>query len=426
MGDIPIVQGVEEFKHEILQNIFTVLKSIRYTPAEFSMTSDPSIDLGDMLTLKDVNSTNDSILTLVTSCTWSYHSTQKIKSDGGNTKLQGVSSSEDKQLSDMELRVESKKIVVHTFTNSSKIEVGDLKEEKLIVINYATVEDTKPIFMATIPLEMSLDGYVEFYIYVDGILDENGILTEYLNKGKHFVTFTRYFVDKADKRHTVTVTAKTVYVESDSRVSKANVATIFNYIAAAQADREKQSSTGEHTDSGTTTLDPIEYEVVPVDTTPPRAAIAKNDIKAVLYAQGLAGTQKWDGTINCNETILPIGVSGVGVIPMDESVTAELVPVAGNALHDVVSPVAVSGLSVLGISEAITMNEVVVNYLFNTTKRQKYSYNSKYVTDDDKFSLRTEYTFESTEQTIDSGRMCAVSIDVSDLASVQSIEVGVE
>ena len=64
--------------------------------------------------------------------------------------------------------------------------------------------------MATIPLEMSLDGYVEFYIYVDGILDENGILTEYLNKGKHFVTFTRYFVDKADKRHTVTVTAKTV------------------------------------------------------------------------------------------------------------------------------------------------------------------------------------------------------------------------
>lgn len=426
MGDIPIVQGVEEFKHEILQNIFTVLKSIRYTPSEFSMTSDPSIDLGDMLTLKDVNATNDSILTLVTSCTWSYHSTQKIKSDGGNTKLQGVSSSEDKQLSDMELRVESKKIVVHTFTNSSKIEVGDLKEEKLIVINYATVEDTKPIFMATIPLEMSLDGYVEFYIYVDGILDENGILTEYLNKGKHFVTFTRYFVDKADKRHTVTVTAKTVYVESDSRVSKANVATIFNYIAAAQADREKQSSTGEDTDSGTTTLDPIEYEVVPVDITPPRAAIAKNDIKAVLYAQGLAGTQKWDGTINCNETILPIGVSGVGVIPMDESVTAELVPVAGNALHDVVSPVAVSGLSVLGISEAITMNEVVANYLFNTTKRQKYSYNSKYVTDDDKFSLRTEYTFESTEQTIDSGRMCAVPIDVSDLASVQSIEVGVE
>ena len=145
-----------------------------------------------------------------------------------------------------------------------------------------------------------------------------------------------------------------------------------------------------------------------------------------MYAQGLAGTQKWDGTINCNETILPIGVSGVGVIPMDESVTAELVPVAGNALHDVISPIAVSGLSVLGISEAITMNEVVVNYLFNTTKRQKYSYNSKYVTDDDKFSLRTEYTFESTEQEIDTGRMCAVSVDVSDLASVQSVEVEVE
>ena len=207
MGDIPIVQGLEETKHEILQNILAVLKNIRYTPSEFYMTTDPSIDLGDMLCLKDVNATTDAVNTLVTSFTWNYHSTQKIKSEGGNTKLQGVSSSEDKQLADMEIKVESKKIVVHTFTNSAKITVDDTKEVNLIVINYATVEDTKPIFVATIPLEMSLDGYVEFYIYIDGIIDENGVLTKYLEKGKHFVTLSRYFVDKADKRHTVTVTA---------------------------------------------------------------------------------------------------------------------------------------------------------------------------------------------------------------------------
>lgn len=405
MGDIPIVQGMEETKHEILQNILAVLKDIRYTPSEFSVTTDPSIDLGDMLCLKDVNATTDSVNTLVTSFTWNYHSTQKIKSEGGNTKLQGVSSSEDKQLADMEIKVESKKIVVHTFTNSSKITVDDTKEVNLIVINYATVEDTKPIFVATIPLEMSLDGYVEFYVYIDGIIDENGVLTKYLAKGKHFVTLCRYFIDKAEKRHTVTVTAKTVYTESHARVSEANIATIFNYINAAQADRESQNSTT----TDTTTLSPIEYDVVPVDTTPPKATIIKNDIKAVLYAQGLAGTSKWDGTINIDESFGAVTFSEFQIAGFNADVSIDSKTPVANVFAEVFSQMPLYDIQIQGFNASCGVNDVVTNYTFNTGKKAVYLYDSSCVKADDKFMLNTE----SGEETPQSQTVISNAIDLT-------------
>lgn len=394
MGDIPIVQGMEETKHEILQSILAVLKNIRYTPSEFSMLGNPSIDLGDTLCLKDVNFTTDSVNTLVTSFTWNYHKAEKIKSDGANTKLQGVSSSEDKQLTDLGLRVDSKKLVVHTFTNSSKIEVGDTAEKPLIVINYATVEDTKPIFMATIPLEMTLDGYIEFFVYIDGILDENGVITEYFEKGKHFVTISRYFIDKANKRHTVTVAAKTVYVESDNRVTQANVATIFNYITAAQADRENQSSS----ESGAV-QQPIQYDVVPVNTTPPAATIQKNDIRAVLYAQGLAGTSKWDGTLNIEEPIEVIPINTIGVSGIIENVIAGVEIPTAATFTEVIGAIPINTVQISGIEISGGVNEVVTNYTFNTDKKNLYSYDADYVNADGKFMLNQEIE-TVTSQTI--------------------------
>ena len=38
---------------------------------------------------------------------------------------------------------------------------------------------------------------------------------------------------------------------------------------------------------------------------------------------------------------------------------------------------------------------------------------------------KTEYKYTSTEQTIDSGRMCAVSIDTTPFVSVESVVIGI-
>ena len=71
------------------------------------------------------------------------------------------------------------------------------------------------------------------------------------------------------------------------------------------------------------------------------------------------------------------------------------------------------------------VNEIVINYIFETAKNKLYEYNTTYVSSEEKFALNTSYTFTSEEQIIDSGTMCAVTIDTSKFASVQSIEVGV-
>ncbi len=423
LGDIPVVQGLEETKHEILANILNVLKEIRYTPSDISMVGDPSLDLGDMLSIMDANSTADSLNTLVTSVTWKYHAAMKIKSDGGNTKLQGVSSHEDKQLSNMELSIETKNVVAHTFANSSKISIDNAGEATLIVINYATVDEAKPVFIATIPLEMTLDGYIEFYIYIDGIIDENGVLSKYLERGKHFVTLSRYFVNKANERHTVTVTARTAYVESDNRKNQADTATILNFISASQADREEEKTIDMAT--GTFALTPVVYDIVPVDTTPPKATIIKNDIKAVLYAQGLAGTSKWDGTITIDEFFAKFGFDDIQIVPFNGVVSIESKVPQANIFAEVIAPITFEAIQIKGFKESVGVNEIVVNYTFETGKKNVYEYNNKYVKADDKFMLNTDYVYQSVEQTIDSGKMCVVSIDTLQFNSVDSIILGV-
>ena len=123
MGDIPIVQGLEEFKHEVLQNILTVIRGIRYVPSDFKMSPDPSIDLGDGLTLERVNNTSESVFILVTGYTWSYHKEQSITSNGTDALLPNVSDSSKKQMDSIQSQIQAKSLVVKTYINPKDIEI---------------------------------------------------------------------------------------------------------------------------------------------------------------------------------------------------------------------------------------------------------------------------------------------------------------
>ena len=82
-----------------------------------------------------------------------------------------------------------------------------------------------------------------------------------------------------------------------------------------------------------------------------------------------------------------------------------------------------SNLQISGITDTLSMDEVITSYTLDTDKADLYEYDKELISNNGKFAMKTEFLFTSSEQAIDSGKMCSVKIDTSKFASVQSIEL---
>lgn len=281
IGDVSIFLGEDTTKNSIMDNLLGVVKRIDYIPLTYEGISDPSLDVGDTLELINISNTDYSARTLLLSYDWTYHGTQKITSYGLDPLAAGVVSKDAKILSKIESQLSSKSLVVKTYTNSRKLSISGSREQEVLLINFATTESTTVMLMLTIPFEASLDGTVVLNTYMDGVLDETAMVSEYVDRGSHVITVSNYFPMKANGRATLKVGMSVEYTESAIREHDAKIVSILNYI-----------DTGELPD------------FVP-DTTVPTITIKKSAIKGLLFAQGMAGAGQWDGTINAVDYLSP-------------------------------------------------------------------------------------------------------------------------
>ena len=70
----------------------------------------------------------------------------------------------------------------------------------------------------------------------------------------------------------------------------------------------------------------------------------------------------------------------------------------------------------------MSIGEVIKDYKFNTYKASAYEYDKYITTNNDMFALKTIYTSESTEETIDRGKLSVVAIDYTGL-TVESVVI---
>lgn len=397
MGDIPIVYGTEVVKKEMLQNILSVLKEIRYVPTDFSIPGDPSIELGDMITLEKVNSTEQSVNTIVTSFTWTYHSGHKIKSSGDNTRLYGVKTKEQKEIDYIESMVSEKDIITHSYTNASQIVLNSEKEKEIISFKYAATKDTRTVFIATVPFVMDRDGYIVINYYLDGLLLENDTLRQYVDIGAHFITISNNLAIEQNTRAELSVRAKTEYMESDLRQHSAKISSILDYI-----------STGTYTEQA-------------VDTTAPGATIAKQAIKAVLYAQGLSGVKEWDGTITILEDMHRLQLAPLGIRTFAEHATAEMQIPIGGIVTQAIGSLQLDPLVLRGFTEEIGSGEIIEFVV--TQQKVEFAGTDYTETVDGVTKLRTEYVVESVTEEIDEGYMSSVEIVTDGYQSVESVVI---
>ena len=327
LGDVPIVQGLEGIKREILESMFEVVKGVDYTPYSVDYNGNPAIDLGDMVLIENINGTSEDIRSIVTHFEWNYRNKSTIKAVGGNPKITAVKDNSNKQLDNLEASINEKELVVHSYTNASALTIG-AEEQTIITFNFATVADTHPVFLATVPLTMDRDGNLVLRYYLDGVSGD--VLREYLQRGEHFVTLSNHFAVEKDKRIMLQVTAATEYHDSDTRRQAAAITALENF-----------AETGE-------------YAPVETDKSIPAAGIARGTIRAVLYAQGMAGAAAWDGTITVSEAVAEMGLPMLPMAGMAAVPRVSHVPLKRQGISAPVPAMELRGLALPGISAGVS------------------------------------------------------------------------
>ena len=406
MGDIPILRGLPETKKKVLENVDKVLKDVKYTPFELETLGNPAIDLGDYIENVAVGKEGKTYLSPVTYSYWTYRGKHKLRAVGGNPKLAGVNNKQSKQLSSLESEINARNVIVKEYRNADDITFNSTKKE-IASINYAATENSKPIMLLSVRLTIDLDGILVLQFCTDGAADDTRTYRKYLERGEHFVTVAEIYNTDNNERHTISVMASMEYFESDSRKQDADIQTSKNFLEALK-------TTGA-TVSNNIVVFPA-YAVAEINTAVANAIIKKGESVAILYGQGIAGEGKWDGTINFAENI-NITVAFKGGLTFNNSNIVEDIktvlqyPAGGTFAETLPSVPFTGGLRFGKLNAYANVGEVIKDYEFNTDKASLYTYDKYVTTNNDMFALQTIYNYESTEQAIDSGKMCSVAID---------------
>ena len=298
MGDIPIIQGVEEFKETVLDAVWQQLQEINYTPCEIESIGNPAVDLGDLVSVEEIGKDNVEIRAYITYYDWQYRGKCKLKSAGGNPKLSSAKSKVSKQLIGMENDIGQKDVVVHTYTNAKSYQITT-RETEIAAINYALSGDAKSVFVMTIQVNMESDGYLGLRYTKNFIEVPDTANLTYLHKGHNVVSVMLYLSDKENTRNTFRVLAYTEYVESEERILKAEIEAVKNYAESLEKGTPK-------------------YVEADINKTIPKGMISVYGVRCALYGQGLASSDRWDGTISASDDAPYIKVLPLDILPCND------------------------------------------------------------------------------------------------------------
>ena len=404
LGDIPIVGGTADSKNATIDAMLETISQIAYVPATLYISSNLAYELGDMITCENVNNTTHSVNTYVMAYKYNYRKKETINCYGDNPLLQNIKSKNDKQYSSMESQISSKDMVIVNATNPNDITIGQ-ELKGIVTLNFSVNTDCRPICIFTIPFNIDVDGYVEFSLYNGLVAMENATYKGYYEKGEHFATFMYLDDMKKDERRSLRALAK-CYADTTSaiRVQDAKIRTLESKVNALIDT------------TVATTADEA------VDTTEPIITIKALGVKAIAYTQGINGKGEWDGTLEFKDLFnadIPL-ISNMSVITFGDSVaTGTQIPTPAS-ITELFGEIALNGaMSVIGFTDSVSTAHIITKYVFDTNNGE---YNNDYVTADGAYIMKTEYKYTSTEQTIDSGKMCSVAIDYTGL-TVESVVI---
>ena len=296
LGDIPIIEGTPAQKQAILDNIFEEIEDIEFTPATISMVGDPSIEPGDMITVKDRDGYDKNIL--LTSVTFNWRKECEILSEGSNPALGNVTTLEKRIKKSETTSNKNNQVVTTTYVNSGEITVGAEEPETITSLRFITNKSLTAIFGAEIPVYASGDGYVTID-YLDGGIQGDSVRAR-VHAGYNLITLVNHLY----------------YDEGRVVLLKLNAQT-------------------EGISSGTA----------------PTITIDQNTIRSYIFAQGIETEAPWDGIISIEESVEYID-SILEVYGLTEGISVTMYTPTTAGLSDIVAAIG-SELNIIPISDTV-------------------------------------------------------------------------
>lgn len=421
--------GLEEVLQARVDNLRLMLEQIYYTPSEFSIPSDPSIDCGDMVTLYTDDGEVNSI---ITSYVWKYHGTMKVESDGVNPYLQTSDANNSRQLQSLKQEIDAAKVIYYPFKNTAKVKLSS-ELQKVASVVFTTVADTSIVFQGTFQVNVEVDDIEEeqnISVTVPTIEQDEEVIVP---------------ITETDASGTETVVEKTLYtyklgekiLDFPIKCHKRDFANLYIHYSYDNID-QKIEYVGSLNHGGHVLSLYYPVNKVAIDTTHTfeiwmsvgngNATIDEGMFIGAVSGQGLAATSQWNGVLEIEEFLERIAISTVDV----RKFTTEELAVRPNStkradgFSDTLTRVSIIPMAVRGLTEqfgseniadqiAIIIRQQTVRFDFATAKYVKVV--------DNVASLNTEYVFNSELAEIDTGKMYAIAVENTGYASVERLEV---
>lgn len=358
----------EETQTAILESLLAELTAIQYVPASATTYSDPSIELGDMITYRQADGT--AIHSLVTNMAFKHGSGQTLKGVGKNPRLSSAKSKSDRQLEKLSGQVGMKDIIFYSFINTKEHSIGTGRTE-VINIDFTSRDGTMVEFKASVLLSSA------------GPADTGRTPVK--------VTYVRDNVEL------------TTYAPMETYVDGSHTLILYYPMTGLKTNM-------------------VHHMQVFLEASAGRVTIGRGNILASVSGQGLAATKgEWDGNITIEQTMgfLRPGVAWVG---FSEDLDMDFDSPHERALVDVVAPLNM-GVRFVGFTAEITESEVIKSQTMKEFDAATWASNKYVEYDGEATKLRTAYQYVSVAEEIDTGYLCRVTVDTGQFKRVDGIEV---
>lgn len=315
LGSNPFLQsGSEDTREQTRRAVLNALQSICYVPFKVSMIGDPVYDLGDILCFAGGIADGDKKY-CITKYIFHYDGEYEIQGVGDDPATADARSKVDKQLQGVRRGIGSEEIVFYQFTNAQAIQIGSGEKKNIADIRYTSLSQRIAIFQ----LEAILD--VE-------TLEDAGQYHDAVAKVSYILNDTEI----------------PEYHPEETWIDGRHILHLLYYLEINQTVMQRLT--------------------VALEMTGGSVKIDQDHVHCSIYGQGLAATDRWDGTLDIREDIPTISLSkpaGILTRGIRESITAATQVPIGDIITEVIPSIIIhkpTGIIVNGITENIEIGGI--------------------------------------------------------------------
>ena len=405
LGVNPLLQfGLSETRKMLLTNILNDISVIRYVPFDSTTIGNPAFDPGDVITFSGRQADAKQI-TAVTGITIKINGKHSLKCVGKNPRLSQAKSKNDKNITGLVNQIEAGKIVVHSYMNASPYTISTTNTE-IVSIEFASNEDTDAQFFASILLDVKADavdktGQAKGTITIPATTEGGKPTTQDEN-------FTLTWKDDGDAVIEVTYIINdhelTTYYPIETWKSGRHILNLYYPLSGLTANTYNTFRVWLKMTGGS-------------------ASVGRAQAIATISGQGLSANKVWDGRLEFSDMMALIRFGGMNTSSYTADATTDFLTPTPAAFLDSIPLFRAGGLTIAAFTDTAKVDPVVVTETINTADKRKMTYSEAYVKVTDKFELQTAYVYKSTENEIDDGRMCSVTVNTEQFAAVTGLEV---